>query len=98
MRMGAYDDELHGTWGAGVCGVRGGRCGATLCKTALLAGLSSDEICAGSALAAEILMRAHRSARRCIHAQATVRYFLRVQAMRAGGALIFGNSSSEKVN
>ena len=43
MKMGAYDGELHGTWGAGVCGVRGGRCGATLCKTALLAGLSSDE-------------------------------------------------------
>ena len=41
--MGAFDGELHGTWGAGVCGVRGGRCGATLYKTAVLAGLSSDE-------------------------------------------------------
>ena len=41
--MCAYDGDLHGTRGAGVCGVRGGRCGATLCKTAVLAGLSSDE-------------------------------------------------------
>ena len=43
MRMGAYDGELHCTRGAVVYDVRGGRCGATLCKTALFAGLSSDE-------------------------------------------------------
>ena len=43
MRIGACNNDLQGSWGAGVCGVRGGRCGATLCKTALLAGWSSDE-------------------------------------------------------
>ena len=60
--------------------------------------LAATKTYSGSARAAEILLCADRSAGRYIRAQAIVRYLLHVQAMRAGGALIFENSSSEKVN